>query len=144
MIWTDALPYFPKRELADSRTGDVILDVRFAAALPELRRAWGGPLSPTSVCRTPATNAAVGGHPRSLHLTENPVHTSAKGCMAADLGWRAWRAADQERLYRLALSLGWACGLHAGFLHVDRRGDIGLPVVTFHYPSWDHRFPNAT
>jgi hypothetical protein len=140
--WTAALPYFPEHELRDSHDGTIRLDVRFAAALPELRFAWGRPLYPTSICRTPNTNAAVGGHPRSLHLTDNPLHPT-EGTMAGDLYWEDWALDQQERFYHLAWDRGWSCGLHPTFVHVDLRVAIGLEQRTFHYPAWDGRFANV-
>lgn len=147
MIWTDALPYFPRHELdcKGSRdggpgTGVIQLDIRMATALPYLREQWGRALSPTSVCRTPSHNESVGGHPRSLHLTDNPAHPTARGTLAADLGWRGWPTADQLDLARLAWELGWAVGLHDGFVHVDRRREIGLQQTVFLYGTWTGAF----
>lgn len=126
MTWTQALPYFSESELACKGTGIIRLDSRFAAALPALRLAWGRPLSPISVCRAPLHNEAVKGHPRSLHLTENPVHPT-KGCMAADIAWQSWPEQDQLDFARLAYKLGWSVGLHDGFIHVDLRKALNLP-----------------
>lgn len=134
--WTGAIPFFSVTELACKGTGAVRLDPRFAAALPFLRVSWGRPLAPNSVCRTPAHNARVGGHPRSLHLTENPAHPGAAGTMAADLAWRDWPVADQLALARLAWRQGWAVGLHNGFVHVDRRADLGMARAVFLYGEW--------
>jgi len=139
MIWTEALPYFPKHELACRSTGIIKLDLRFAAALPALRMAAGRSLTPTSVCRTPAHNKASGGHPNSLHLTENPVRNT-NGTMAADLAWRMWPTDEKLAFARLAWKMGWAVGLHDGFIHVDRRAEIGLPQSVFLYGTWSNAF----
>lgn len=142
--WTEALPYFPKHELACHGTGVIKLDMRFAAALPQLRLAWGGPLTPTSVCRTPEYNKQLnngkGGHPNSLHLTENSKHWT-HGSMAADLAWVTWSDEARLRFARLAWSLGWSIGLNDVFIHVDRRIDIGLRQQVFNYgKSWAGAF----
>lgn len=140
--WTEALPFFPRHELACSGTGVVLMDARFAATLPALRAAWGRPLIPNSVCRTPEHNVAVGGHPNSLHMTVNP-RWPTKGCMAADLRWRGWKPEDQLALARLAWRMGWSVGLHDGFIHVDRRADLGLaelPKAVFLYGTWSEPF----
>jgi hypothetical protein len=126
MIWTSALPYFSEAELACKGTGVIKLDLRFAAALPALRVAWGRPLSPASVCRAPLYNEAVKGHPNSLHLTDNPTHPT-HGTMAADIAWRNWPAQQRLQFARLAYSLGWSVGLHDGFCHVDLRKALNLP-----------------
>lgn len=135
LSWHGALPYFPKHELACQGCGVVHLDIRFAAALPALRQAWGAPLTPTSVCRTPSHNTAVGGHPRSLHLTGNPYHPT-NGCMAADFAWPD----DKLAFARLAWQMGWSVGLHDSFIHVDRRADIGLQKRVFLYGEWSAPF----
>lgn len=135
LTWNHALPYFTKQELACKGSGVVHLDIRFAVALPALRQAWGRPLTPTSVCRTPSHNEAVGGHPRSLHLTGNPYHPT-NGCMAADFVWPN----DKLAFARIAWSMGWAVGLHDAFIHVDRRGDIGLQKRVFLYGQWSAPF----
>ncbi len=140
--WTGEIPYFTSKELACKGTGVILLDRRFAAALPHLRVEWGKPLAPTSVCRTPSHNVAVGGHPNSLHLTENPVRNT-HGCMAADLAWRGWPTQEKLDFARLAYRLGWAVGLHEGFVHVDLRRHVGLPKVVFLYGAWSGAFSPA-
>lgn len=139
MTWTDALPYFPRHELACKGTGIILLDARFAAALPHLRMMWGKPLTPTSVCRTPAHNTAVGGHKTSMHLTENPAR-GTNGTMAADLAWGPWPPEQQLAFARLAWSLGWAVGLHDSFIHVDRRSEVRLRPQVFVYGQWTGGF----
>lgn len=121
-------------------SGVIKLDSRFAEALPKLREAWGKPLSTNSVCRTPAHNQAVGGHPRSMHLTENPAYPGAFGTLAADIRWRDWRPIDQLAFARLAWRTGWAVGLHDGFCHVDLRRVVGRKPTVFLYGTWTGDF----
>ena len=137
--WSGDLPFFSRDELKCKGSGKVLLDARFAATLPALRVVWGGPLLLTSCCRTPEHNAAVGGHPRSLHLTKNPHHPT-KGTLAADLDWRAWPDDRKKEFARLAWSRGWSVGLHSVFIHVDRRTDIGLLQAVFLYGEWSGNF----
>lgn len=142
---TTAVPFFSTKELACKGTSVIKLDPRFAKALPELRKAWGKPLSPTSVCRTPEHNTKVGGHPTSLHLTENPKWPTM-GTMAADIAWRGWSVQDQLAFAKLAWSMGWAVGLHDGFCHIDRRADMKLdrlPQAVFLYGTWTGPFNRA-
>jgi hypothetical protein len=123
-------------------TGIIKLDPRFAAALPELRRAWGKSLNPNSICRTPEHNAKVGGNPNSLHMTENAKWPTI-GTMAADISWRGWPVEEQLAFARVAWGMGWAIGLHNGFCHVDRRADLGLPNLpqsVFLYGEWANNF----
>ena len=139
MTWYKPLPYFTAKELACKATGTIKLHDTFAAYLPALRAEWGAPLYPTSVCRTPEHNKGVGGHPRSLHLTENPVHPTS-GSMAADLHWQDWPTKRKLRFARLAHKRGWSVGLHDTFVHVDRRKDIGLTQAVFVYGQWSGEF----
>lgn len=135
---TTGIPFFPAHECACKGSGIIKMDPFFATALPRLREAWGKPLLATSICRTPSHNAAVGGNPRSLHLTDNPAWPSA-GTMAADIEWNLWPIPEKLRFARLAWSMGWAVGLHNAFCHIDRRGDLGLrtlPRRVFLYGSW--------
>jgi hypothetical protein len=139
---TTRIDFFPESELACKGTGVIKLDPRFAAALPELRRAWNKPLTPNSICRTPAHNAAVKGNPNSLHMTENAKWPTI-GTMAADISWRGWPVEEQLAFARLAWGMGWAIGLHNGFCHVDRRADLKLPNLpqsVFLYGEWDGKF----
>lgn len=136
MSWDKAIPYFSEKELACKSSGIVKLDRRFAAMLPALRVAWGKSLTLSSVCRTPEHNQKVGGHPRSLHLTENSAHDT-EGTMAADIAWRHWSRLEQLKFARLAYKMNWAVGLHDGFIHVDRRHDLGVQKTVFLYGTWN-------
>jgi len=132
MVWTTNLPFFPSRELACKGSKEILLDSRFAAALPYLRLKFGRAMVLTSCCRSPAHNTKIGGHPRSLHLTV-PFHPGAFGTMAADISWMAWPLALRADFVKLALSLGWSIGRARTFVHVDRRVDIGLAQAEYTY-----------
>ena len=142
---TTEIEFFTFDELKCKTTGIVKLDPRFAAALPVLRSAWGKPLTLNSVCRSPAHNAKIGGHPNSFHMTENP-NWPTFGTLAADVSWRDWTTADRIAFAKLAWSMGWSIGLHNGFCHVDRRKDLGLselPQHIFIYGVWSGAFGSA-
>lgn len=141
-VWTEALPYFPKSQLACKGTGIIKLDIRFAVILPLLREKWGKPLTPSSVCRTPSHNASAGGHPHSLHLTDNKKHKT-NGTCAADIRWADWKKEEQLRFAKLAYSLGLSVGLHNAFCHVDLRTVAGLPQSVFLYGTWGNAFNPA-
>lgn len=132
------MKYFSDKELACKGTGIIKLDPLFEKELPLLRETWGKPLIPTSVCRSPEHNAKVGGHPNSLHLTENPTHKT-QGCCAIDIRWHDWDDDVQLEFARLAWSMGWSVGLHNRFIHLDRRDTAGLRQACFVYGSWDGR-----
>ena len=130
---TTPIEYFTQSELEckGSRingkpgTGIIKLHPSFAIALVELRKAWGESVSPNSVCRTPKHNKNERGHATSLHLTENPKWPTL-GSMAIDWPWRNWDTKKKIQFCRLAWSKGWSVGLHDGFCHLDRRGDLKL------------------
>jgi hypothetical protein len=136
---TTAIEYFSETELACKGTGIIKLDPRFAEALVDLREAWGKPLSPSSVCRTPEHNKNERGNPNSLHLTENPKWKTF-GTMAADIKWRSWDTETKLKFAKISYSLGWAVGLHNSFCHIDRRVDAGLPQRVFLYGTWSGVF----
>lgn len=140
--WLKDLPYFGFDEIKCKGSGVIQIDMQFAAALPFLRLKWGESLSLNSLCRTPAHNTRVSGHPTSLHLTENPKHKT-HGSAAADISWRGWPAAKQLKLARLAWSLGFSVGLHDGFCHVDWRVGFGMKQASFLYGTWTGKFTPA-
>jgi hypothetical protein len=134
--WHEELPYFSRSELACRCCGEIRLDMRFAVELPWLRKVAGRPLPLTSVCRCPAHNASVGGHLRSLHLTENPVHPS-HGAMAADISTHGWSLDEKAEFAAMAYEFGWSVGLHPDFIHIDLRIALPLPQGVFTYRGWD-------
>ena len=132
---TTAIDVFPEHELACKGSGVIRLDPRFAEELPKLRKAWGRPLLPNSVCRTPKHNQKEGGHPRSLHLTKNPVWPTF-GTMAADIFWGDWAIGKQQEFAELARSMGWRVGLANSFVHIDRGHDIGIKTGVYFYKGY--------
>lgn len=120
MIQHQGNTYFTKRELACRHCGMVILAPGFAEKLLELRLAFGEAMTVNSACRCKEHNARVGGHPRSLHVCDDPAHSTG-GCCAVDIGTRdgGYRA----RLIKHALQLGWSVGVNAAFVHLDRGAD---------------------
>jgi hypothetical protein len=137
--WSQAIPYFTDKELGCRCCGLVKLDLRFAAMLPALRQAWGKSLTPSSVCRCPKHNVSVGGHPRSLHLTDN-THWTTGGAAAADITWRNWDSTEKLKFARLAHEMGFRVGLHDGFIHVDIGRLLGTSAKPFLYGAWSGSF----
>lgn len=121
---------FSHAELACRASGVVKLHPGFAEALALLRMSLGRPMTVTSCCRSAAHNAAVGGHPASLHVYDRP-HNGAKGSCAIDIARGA--PAFNVELADLALKQGWSVGVAKRFIHLDRRRDIGLPQNVFGY-----------
>jgi len=128
------LPNFTADELRCKGTGLLILAPGFGQALQGLRDALGAPLPVNSACRSKAHNARVGGHPRSLHVCDEP-HWPTGGCCAVDIG--AVEGEDdwlRGRLVEAAWERGWSIGFHPLFIHLDLRTEYaGLPQAEFQY-----------
>ena len=136
MTYTNDLPkYLSAAEMACPTTGTIKIDKRFADAWVELREEWALPLKVNSGCRTPKHNEKIGGHPRSLHLTENPVWPTY-GTMAVDIQWRDWATGKQQQFAELARSKGWRVGLANGFIHIDRGHDVGVKTGVYFYKGY--------
>jgi len=128
----EVIPYFKAYELACQGTGVIQLDRMLALHLPVLRSKWNKPLNLTSACRTPKHNEKVGGHPNSLHLTENPKYETS-GCVAVDIATRTWSDAEKKDFCDLAWDLGWNYGVANTFIHVDRGQDFGISARNWTY-----------
>ena len=122
---------FAHDELASPDTGKVGLAAGFAGRLKDLRQAFGEPMVVTSACRSRVYNEQIGGHPRSLHVYDQPHH-DVSGCAAIDV--LTTDSTYRARLVATALDFGWSVGIGDGFVHLDRRdlGDVG-PQVLFTY-----------
>ena len=132
MIEINGRVVFTEAELRCKGTGQLRLAPSFADKLREIREAMGEAMVVNSCCRAPSHNRAVGGHPRSLHLTEGGRET--QGCCAIDIGTRGQRPEYRAKLVRLALERGWSVGVHSGFIHLDLRTDLaGLQQNVFNY-----------
>ena len=122
--------FFKEEELKCKGSGELLLAPGFLGELVWLRSIFGRPMVVTSCCRSPEHNKKIGGHPRSLHLTENE-HWPTKGTLAIDI-------ATPTEEYRWELLIvarenGWSVGHGKGFLHLDKRTHIGLPRAEFDY-----------
>jgi len=137
---TTIAPYFKARELA-CPTGFVVkCHDGFLLELSLLRKRYGYPIVLDSCCRSPQHNIGVGGHVNSLHLTYNPKHPTT-GAMAADINVEHLSQSNLNKLIGTAWALGWSIGRGDrtggdgvfGHIHIDRRVDIGLPQIEYHY-----------
>ncbi len=128
-----AYPSFAPHELACRGSGLLQFHPGFLASLQSLRDAFGQPMIPNSGCRSRLHNAAVGGHPRSLHVADDPAHADKGqlGCLAVDI--RTTDGVYRGDLFAVAWRMGWSVGWGAGFLHLDRRDFIGLARTSFDY-----------
>jgi uncharacterized protein YcbK (DUF882 family) len=101
-------PHFKLREFQCRCCKTVKLSSELLGMLEKMRDAWGGPLVITSGYRCPAHNRAVGGAPRSLHLSGAAADISARG-------------KDQELLFNIAKNAGLIeviCGGKKEYVHV--------------------------
>lgn len=128
----EVIPYFTRGELACQGTGELKLSTALKINLPYLRWKWGKPLIVTSGCRAPAHNTKIGGHPNSLHLTENKKYNT-NGCAAVDISWRNWSQEERDSFVALAKELDWNIGIATTFVHIDRGQDFGKPYTEWTY-----------
>lgn len=125
-------PYFSEDELKCQGTGELNLAPGFLGELIFLRESWAVPLTVNSCCRSPEHNEKIGGHKRSLHLTQNPDRPY-NGTMAIDISTRGWSDEDREDFQFFCEVHGWSVGVAETFIHLDRRIQFGLPRATFYY-----------
>lgn len=127
--WTSK--FFSYKELATRDTGICALAAGFLDRIDALRVAWGGPLTVNSCCRTASYNKAIGGHPKSLHVCDTPFHPTGGSCA---IDFRLMDSVSNERLKKLAISMGFSVGDEAGTIHIDDRTRVlGLPQQRFNY-----------
>lgn len=129
--------YFSNTELGCKHCGLIALDPTFAHMLVALRIVFNKPMNPTSICRCPVHNKAVGGASQSLHLT-TPAFPQVKGTAAIDVNYSGQPNPTQYRndLARLAWRMGFRIGYHKTFLHLDSAAHLGaLPKSIFSYDS---------
>ena len=105
--WT-RYPNFSERELACKGTGMFNMSERFLGELQNLRTRFGRPMEPTSACRSKEHNENVGGHPRSLHVCDDPHYEGQDGCIAIDI--EIQNGGYRGDLVSIAWSLGWSVG----------------------------------
>lgn len=126
--------YFKDEELA-CRCGCDLLRLHrgFRDSLNALRADLGRPMVITSAVRCSAHNKAVGGHSRSLHVGDDPQHPGQLGCLAVDVAVPGgyYRGDLFAAAWKRGFSIGW--GGKRGFVHLDLRTLIGLPMATFDY-----------
>lgn len=128
------LPNFLANELRCKGSGLLILAPGFGQALQGLRDALAEPMIINSCCRSKSHNAAVGGHPRSLHVCDHPYWATGGTC-AVDIGFvEGEDDMLRGKLVDLAWERGWSIGFHPQFIHLDLRSEYtGLKQVEFSY-----------
>ena len=137
----EVIPYFKAYELACPTTHNIKIHPMWAIAIVGFRHTLDVPLRVNSFCRSRAHNKSVGGHPRSLHLLDNPVHPT-DGALAMDISVDGWNrdavgfALNLARETDISIGHGYAydnAGMAWGFLHLDGRTMIGLNRHEFFY-----------
>ena len=103
--------YFTEKELADTRTGECLMDTDFMVKLNKLRDLYGKPMRITSGYRSKETNLAVAGAANSPHMYGKAVDVYVSG-------------ADALKIIELALQVGFT-GIGVSqkgtsrFIHID-------------------------
>lgn len=131
-------PNFTQAELATDN-GVMMFELDFLNCLQVLRNVYDDSMAVTNGCRNPRHNTRVGGHPRSLHLTNNTVHMSkhrpgelVHAC-AVDIA-RNMDGLQLARLIRIGLNSKWSFGIADTFIHLDLRTRFtNLPRVLYTY-----------
>ena len=126
-------PSFTRAELACRCCGLAQFHPGFLTRLQELRDAFGEPMKVNSACRCINHNVALGAAVRSFHIGDQPQHAGQQGTMAIDIATPS--GPYRGKLFAEAWARGWSIGWNAkrGFLHLDRRVDVGLPQTSFDY-----------
>jgi len=120
---------FTEDEMRCKGTGLLIVSAPFMDALQRLREQLSRPMRLTSACRSAEHNQKVGGHPRSLHVCDEPARSEQQGCLAVDVA--IVDGAYRGHLVATAWQLGWSVGWNKTFVHLDRRDYVGLKQSTF-------------
>lgn len=125
--------YFSPMEMACRGTGRIVISHDFMGRLHRVREALNKPMHITSGCRTMKHNKAIGGKMESFHICDAPLSRDQQGCLAVDVA--ATEGSYRGELFRLAWDAGFSVGWNAkrGFLHLDRRVDVGWRQTTFDY-----------
>ena len=111
----------------------------FLDRLQLLRNELGLPMHVLSGCRCAVHNArparlgGAGGHARSLHVADHPMHAGQEGTLGVDIA--AVDGYYRGRLFSIAWQHGWSVGWNAArsFLHLDMRQWVGLAQTSFDY-----------
>ena len=124
-------PFFSEDELRCKGSGELNLAPGFLGMLIHLREVYNEPMVVNSCCRSTEHNDRVGGHIRSLHLTDN-VHY---GCatLAIDISTHGMDGSDIRDLIDLATAAGWSVGIAETFIHLDARILLGRSRADFTY-----------
>jgi hypothetical protein len=125
--------YFKDSELACTHCGMLKIHRGFRDELNGLRAEFGLPMKISGPGRCKAHNAAVGGHPRSLHIMDEPQQEGQQGMLGVDVATPD--GSYRGKLFAVAWKRGWSIGWNAKkrFLHLDRRIDVGLKQTSFDY-----------
>ena len=117
----DGTNFFTRTELACKHCGAMKFHPGFIDRLHLLRATFNEGMMPTNCCRCAEHNAAVGGHPHSMHVCDTPYWAIAgqQGTLALDVV--APDGPYRARLFCTMWSLGWSIGWGNGFLHGDMR-----------------------
>ena len=124
-------PYFSEDELRCKGSGELNLAPGFLGLLVHLREDIDRAFIVNSCCRSPEHNTAIGGHPKSLHLTQND--RSINGTMAIDISTAGWSDDFQRDFIESAQCLGWSTGQANTFIHLDARILLGHSRADFTY-----------
>ena len=110
--------YFMPEELSCPCCSKMEFEKGFLRDLTKLRRTVGFAFHVNSCCRCINHNYVVGGHPKSLHMMDNPHH-GVDTC-AIDISRKNISSERLAKLLTEALTSGWSVGIYPTFIHLDR------------------------
>ena len=120
-------------------SGLIIVHPGFLERLQLARNEFGKSMHVLSGCRCkvhnekPAALGGAGGHPRSLHVCDAPMHPGQEGTIAVDIA--AVDGTYRGELFTLLWKHGFSVGWNAkrSFLHGDMRVWLGMKQTSFDY-----------
>ena len=115
------MKYFTDEELRSPDTLEYVLARGFAERLDTLRELYGKPMVITSAARSKEYNKSIGGHPKSLHVYDEPYHPTG-GCAAVDVSIRD--SADRYNFIQCAQRMKFSVGINKTFIHIDDRSRL--------------------
>lgn len=128
---------FSHKELADKERNYIRIPQVVRNLLRDTREFFRRPIILNSACRSKEYNESIGGHPRSLHVYDQPYWPTC-GCIAFDIARQ-----DDEYDADLIMTFwrfGWSVGVSGSFIHVDARTVVlGMEQKFWYYKYYRGR-----
>lgn len=114
--------HFTYEELQCPLSKEIECQPGFIFELEKLRKEYAKPMLVTSCCRSEARNKMIGGHPKSLHMMENPFYqVGGKPLQTCAIDIQRPDGVSLYRLIAIAVQNSWTVGVSDTFIHLDMR-----------------------